>query len=449
MQFHFHFAPSYGWMNDPNGLIDVDGTHHLFFQHNPFSPDGGPWSGQIHWGHATSTDFVHWTELPTALAPGDAGAYDARGCYSGCAVRLDDGRIAAVYSGHTAEGELPCLAVAEDAELVQWTKSPRNPVISSRPPLRGVTDFRDHSITRRDGVWEQWIAVGSEDGGMIVGYTSRDLENWEYTGVLVSAHLAGLPDGVWECPDVFEIDGTTVVIVSWYTETERETIWVTGTRNGSRFIAERWGRLDAGPLLYAPQSYWTEDGRRVMFGWLQTGEDPATASEQNRGAQSIPRVLSLRDGVLVQEPAAEIDRLRGEAIASGSVSDSIEIDLADAEAFEVLLGGADLARGTELALVSPDGRALDVPLDLFGDAHHFAREGAGWTPRQRETGGIRVLFDRGLLEAFADDGRAIAVSDLSIRAIARVVVRRGPAQTTPIIVDIAQLRVATTVDVAE
>ena len=58
-----HFAPRTGWLNDPNGMIRIDGIWHLFFQHDPHSTNHGP----MHWGHATSTDLVTWQERPVAL----------------------------------------------------------------------------------------------------------------------------------------------------------------------------------------------------------------------------------------------------------------------------------------------------------------------------------------------------------------------------------------------
>src|SRR4051812_30796014 len=62
----FHFSSQSGWMNDPNGLLYYKGVYHFFYQHNPH---GLEWA-TMHWGHATSTDLVHWTQKPIALEPG-------------------------------------------------------------------------------------------------------------------------------------------------------------------------------------------------------------------------------------------------------------------------------------------------------------------------------------------------------------------------------------------
>src|SRR5258705_3210800 len=64
-----HFSPKAHWMNDPNGMVYFDNTYHLFFQYYPDSTVWGP----MHWGHAISTDLVHWKEQPIALYPDKLG----------------------------------------------------------------------------------------------------------------------------------------------------------------------------------------------------------------------------------------------------------------------------------------------------------------------------------------------------------------------------------------
>ena len=107
----YHFIAPANWMNDPNGAFFWKGKYHLFYQYNP----NGPFWGTIHWGHAISSDLVHWEDLPIALVPSKDGP-DKGGCWSGCVVD-DNGVPTALYTG--LEPQTVCLATGDD-ELRTW-----------------------------------------------------------------------------------------------------------------------------------------------------------------------------------------------------------------------------------------------------------------------------------------------------------------------------------------
>src|SRR3984893_11349934 len=76
----YHCTPLKSWTSDPNGPIYLDGVYHLYNQQNPFE---NKW-GHMSWGHAISTDLVHWKHLPVAMP--ETIDKDTTWRFSGCAV---------------------------------------------------------------------------------------------------------------------------------------------------------------------------------------------------------------------------------------------------------------------------------------------------------------------------------------------------------------------------
>ena len=273
----FHFTPKQGWMNDPNGMIYLNGQYHLFFQHYPDSTVWGP----MHWGHATSSDLVQWKEQPIALYPDSIGMI-----FSGSAVLdknntsgLGRGGIAplvAIFTQHFMPGEKAGRTDFQNQSIAYsldegktWTKYAGNPVLKT-PNLK---DFRDpkviwHAPTQK---WIMSLAVADH----VEFYSAPDLINWtkeSEIGKNLFAH-----GGVWECPDLlhFNLNGKTiwVLLVSMNPGGPNggsATQYIVGDFDGhvfKPFSADiKW--MDYGPDNYAGVTWSNTPGRSVFMGWM-------------------------------------------------------------------------------------------------------------------------------------------------------------------------------------
>lgn len=320
-----HLLSPHNWMNDPNGPIWWKGKYHLFYQLNP---EGATW-GNMNWGHAVSTDMVHWRHMPPALSPTHGGP-DSEGCFSGSAV-VHNGVPTFIYTGvqnappdqvtiHDGGEklrEVQMLATAEDDDLKRWKKLP-DPVIPTPPASIKVTGFRDPCPWKEGDGW--YLGVGSGErgkGGCVLLYRSQDLRAWEYLHPLVW----GKPNGkqavnpcdsgeMWECPDFFPLGDRHCLLYS----TENKVIWTTGRydKQAHTYTPEHQGVLDHG-AYYAPKSFRTPDGRRILWGWIQERRPEAEyAAAGWAGVMSFPRELTLGPtGQLQMRTAREVETLRG------------------------------------------------------------------------------------------------------------------------------------------
>ena len=417
----FHFAPAIGWMNDPNGLIHWNGRHHLFYQHNPVSTS----FGSIGWGHASSADLINWQEHPEALRPGSDGtSYDANGCYSGCAIADDEGGVTLIYTGVDGAMQLPCLARSTQPTLEQFEKDAANPIIEERPGPE-VLAFRDHSVRRNAGKWHQAIGGKTRDrGGTIFGYTSTDLREWTLDRPVLDATRCDIPDAVWECPDVFEAGTGTVLILSLIEETKPfrnavPIVWyATGEWNDGQLKPETTRRLDYGDRLYAPQSYWAADGRRIQLGWIRTDLDPAPVGD-SLGVMSAPRELELgEDGQLRATPARELQVLRDAAIvvpiSPGDTSTTVELP-GSSNAVELAVDESDAAIAAIRLVDDRSGAAFVADMTKL--------------PRgpDRDTHRLTVLFDHGIVEVFRA-GIPATWTELTHASVTRIVIDHSPSR---------------------
>lgn len=243
-----HFTPERNWMNDPNGLVYDDGTWHLFFQHNPY---GTRW-GNMSWGHATSTDLVHWDEQPVAIPQTfDESGTAIEDIFSGSVVvdeqntsgfgTADEPPTVAIYTSaytpaHPAHAgtQAQSLAYSTDDGLT-WTKYEGNPVLD-----RGSANFRDPKVIRYtdpETGESYWVMVAVEAlQYKVVLYRSDDLKTWTHLSDFGPANATG---GIWECPDLFPlaVDGDPSN-VKWVMVVNLNPGSVAGGSGGQYFVGE-------------------------------------------------------------------------------------------------------------------------------------------------------------------------------------------------------------------
>lgn len=419
----YHFLPASDWMNDPNGLLQWNGTYHLFYQTNP----NGPFHGTIHWGHAASEDLVYWKDLPIALAPTPGGP-DEDGCYSGCAID-HDGTPTIIYTGVSGDKQLPCLAMSTD-DLVTWKKFEGNPVIPAPPDDLELEGFRDHCVWKEGDTWYQIIGSGIKGvGGAALLYESRDLVHWEYLHPL----LVGDKDArepvwtgtMWECPELLPLGDEHVLVVSVYDEGSLcYPAYFTGTYKEKKFVPRSLGIVDHGGSFYAPQTMIDDQGRRIMWGWLREARsEEAQRAAGWSGVMSLPRLLSPRpDGRLGVEPVPELQALRGahkrftdldltsasSNLLEGVRDDCLEI-LAEFEPGDTAGVGLKVCRSTggeeeTLIVYDRENARLGINSERSSLSSGVDRE-ARWAPLvlpEGETLKLRIFLDRSVVEVFAN-----------------------------------------------
>ena len=360
----YHIYAGRGWINDPNGLIYAGRRYHAFYQFYPDAPEWGP----MHWGHVSSADLAHWTREPVALRPDQP--YE-QGCFSGSAVD-DGGILTLIYTAHDerrAHKESQCIARSLDGGHT-FVKSEHNPVIAASPDGFGA-DFRDPKVFRQGDEWRMVVGCTRDGRGCALLYGSRDLIAWRYLGVL--AESDGALGSMWECPNYCRVDGQDLLILSPMEMPGHKNIALFGTYQADKMALDRVQELDWGEDFYAAQVF-SAGGRMMLMAWMDMwGKPYPRQSEGWAGALTIPRVLSVQNGVLLQQPAPELQLLRERELLNGGAIDSLTGDCLElrvrakgAFAFTVSdPDGALLTLSSEngrARLVLPSGRVAESPI---------------------------------------------------------------------------------------
>jgi beta-fructofuranosidase len=274
-------------------------------------------------------------------------------------------------------------------------------VLAGPPPDLALTAFRDPAVTPEGRGWRMVIGAGDPDRrGMALHYSSADLRAWRCDGVVArspAGRTGPLAGSVWECPQLVEVDGTAVLLVSVWDGAPRAVAAALGSLDGPRFAVRAEQPFDAAGELYATTVFRDAQGRPCALSWLP-GTGPAGGPWA--GLLSLPHLLSVAGGRLRVRPHPDVDTLRGTTLAGLPRSGPLDVEVPPLVEVELAAGGR-----TELDLRDEDGTpALRVRLRpgeavLQRPGRPDARLLLGGEP-----GRLRVLLDVGVAEVFTAEG---------------------------------------------
>ncbi|HEX5025676.1 MAG TPA: glycoside hydrolase family 32 protein [Agriterribacter sp.] len=407
----FHFTAEKNWLNDPNGLVYYKGEYHLFYQYNPY---GRNW-GNMHWGHATSEDMLHWKHQPLAIYPlkGTPDHYECP-AYSGSAVidwnntsglqKGDEKTIVAIYTARRCGQRI----VYSNDKGKTWQAYP-NPVIPVM--ANGTMDERDPKVFWYEPT-KKWVMVlyigpdkNDKERGIAI-YNSNNLLQWEQKSFI---------KGMYECPDLFElpVDGNPAK-KKWVLHAA-DGGYLVGNFDGSTFTPETGKmKMDLGNNFYAAQSYSDipkADGRRIQVGWMSGGIYPDAPFNQQ---MAFPCELTLKkfpEGIRIcRNPVAEIKNIYGErftlknqTIQPGSnILAALQGDALDIHAV------IEPGNGEEFGFVVRKGNYETSGTPVRYDVKNRKLIVLGKSVDLEPVDGkveVRILVDRASIEVFANGGK--------------------------------------------
>ncbi|XP_018321009.1 uncharacterized protein LOC108734108 [Agrilus planipennis] len=423
-RLNYHIMSPAGWINDPNGFSYYNGEYHVFYQYNPDDAT----HANMHWGHVTSEDLVHWKHLPIALYQDQP--YDVDGVYSGSGIVVNESLVL-MYTGNVNQidgrdfsTQSQALAISSDGE--SFIKYINNPVIPF-PPQNGGNDFRDPKIWKYNDTL--YVVLGNQNNltmqGRAVIYSSYDLFDWTYVGVL--AESTGSFGYMWECPDFFELNGFHILLLSPQgieaNGDDYQNIYQTGyfvgsynyrTNNFSH--SNTFIELDHGHDFYAAQTMETPDGRRIMIAWMDMWERDYPEQEDGWvGALTIPRELTLSSsGRILQNPVQELIALRTSTLLNTTLNVEGISKLFDVHSAEILIKATFNDAITQVGIRIELGNNSCVLAYLDTSNNKFVLDRGDNDPRRTlinvtnannpEALEMRVFLDKSSIEIFLGDG---------------------------------------------
>ena len=321
----FHLMPKTGWLNDPNGLCQFNGTYHIYYQYTPFEPTGELKT----WGHYTTKDFIHYEDFGPVVFPDED--IDAHGVYSGSAF-IEDDTIHYFYTGNLKyfdRDDYDYINSGRGSNTITFT-SKDGYEFTKKELLMTTDDYpadmsnhvRDPKIFKKNEKYYMVLGARDVEGvGMILLYESTDLKNWTYKNRITTPQKFGY---MWECPNYLSFEKKKFLFCCPQGLESHNYDYEAIYQNGyfpltadleKDCVLEDFIEFDHGFDIYAQQFFKDEKGRMIMAGWMGLPDidyTNPTIEEGRQHAFTLFREITEHEGRLYQFPIEEYKSLREE-----------------------------------------------------------------------------------------------------------------------------------------
>lgn len=436
-RLNFHIMPPVGWLNDPNGLSYFKGIYNIFFQYSPFETEGG----LKFWGHYQTKDLINYKYVGVSIYPDEK--YDCHGVYSGSAF-IEDNKLYIYYTGNvkllgrhnyieSGRESNTMLTVSEDG--INFLE--KECLMEMKDYPKDITNhIRDPKVWKENDSYymvqgaRKYGIDRNNDIGEVIVFSSKDKKKWTHTSTIHTKDIFGY---MWECPDLFNLDGQDILITCpqgvKQVESIYENIYLSGYflinddyKNKESIEVNNFTVLDRGFDFYAPQTFLDENGNRVIIGWMgvpDTEDDHKNLTVEYgwQHCLTIPRELSFKNGKLYQKPHRNLEKLREKKIfenkySNNTLSDNLIYN--DINSYEVIIENIKIDNNiNNFEILISKGLCAKYKDNKF--ILEFIRDtgktiGGGRNKRSayiEELKNIRIMADTSSLELFINDGELV------------------------------------------
>ena len=342
---------------------------------------------------------------------------DCHGVYSGSALAEDD-TMHLFYTGNVKldgdydyinNGRITSTLHVESADGIHFGVK-EEVIPASQYPEDYTCHIRDPKVWKEKDQYHMVLGGRKKnDQGAVLFYRSEDLKKWEFDGELTTEKPFGY---MWECPDVFELGGETILSASPQgvrrEKYRYQNIYLSGyfVMQEGMVQTENFREWDMGFDFYAPQTFLDQKGRRILIGWM--GMPDADEEYQNctleEGWQhclTVPRELKYQNGKIYQYPVEELMNLRRWEKKLSQEDREVETEGAFDLELQLEKGPVKVVLTDVFTLEHKDG-ILTLTMDEEAGAGRRSRNAC-----VEQVKDIRILADTTAVEIYVNQGEVV------------------------------------------